>query len=125
MNEEIYWSAHAQHTFEQRDAHLGHLPGPILRDIARNDAAPREWRKAAIELMLEKNFPEVNHPDLRGLLQEVKSEREAKDEVQSIVESAIEGPLDQVFRSSGSENVPTGPFQASFTTKSLNQDEVV
>lgn len=96
-----------QKMFEQRYEHIGHLPGPILRDIARNESAPREWRKAAIELMLDKGCPEANHPDFLSLLLEVKSQREAKDEVQSIVESAIEAPLDDA----------PGPFKASFTTK--------
>jgi hypothetical protein len=116
MNEAIYKAAHAEYTFSQRDAHLGHLPGPILRDIARNESAPREWRKAAIELMLDKHCPEVNHPDLLSLLLEVKAHREAKDEVQSLVESQIEQPL---------EDAPTGPFKASFTTQSQTKDDVV
>jgi hypothetical protein len=116
MNEAIAKAAQAQRLFEQRFEQLGHLPGPILRDIARNGSAPREWRKAAIELMLDKKCPEVNHPDLLALLVEVRAQREAKDEVQSIVESAIEAPL---------EDVPTGPFKASVTTESLTRDEVV
>jgi hypothetical protein len=112
MNEQIVKAAHAQQMYDQRDVHLGHLPGPILRDIARNDSAPREWRRAAVELMLDRKCPEVNHPDLAELLREVKAQREAKDEVQSIVESAIEQPLED-------DTPAPGPFVASFTTKNF------
>jgi hypothetical protein len=120
MNEQIYKAAHAQHTYDQREAHLGHLPGFILRDIARNDAAPREWRKAAVEIMLEKGCAEVSHPELAELLREVKAHHEAKSEVQSIVESAIESPLDDHV-----SQKQAGPFSAGFTTQSLYQDTIV
>lgn len=128
MNEQTVKAAHAQQMYEQRDVHLGHLPGPILRDIARNDSAPREWRRAAVELMLDKKCPEVNHPDLADLLREVRAQHDAKDEVQSIVESAIEGPLDDmpdVVEAHESQRPVTGPFTASFTTHSLYQDDIV
>ena len=138
MNDAIYKAAVAKQQFADRCDHLGHLPSYILRDLARNDAAPREWRKAAIELMLDKGYKEVNHPDLLGLLVEVQHQREAKEEVQAIVESAIEGPLEdhavtiqeiQDFAAAlpKPEPIPEppGPFKASFTTQSQNQDDVV
>jgi len=70
-------------------------------------------------LMLDKGYPEVNHPDLFALLLEVKAGRDAKDEVQSVVESAIEAPLDEV------NSQPSGALKASFTTANLTQDETV
>lgn len=82
---------------ETRDQ-LKHLPGQILRDLARNESASREWRKAAVALMIEKGYPEVWHPDLLLLMAEVKAELEAKDEVAAVVEGAIEGELPQAPR---------------------------
>lgn len=72
---------------------LQHLPGQILRDLARNDSAQHSWRKAAVQLMLEKGYPEASHPDLVWLVQEVKAEMDVKQEVEAIVESAIEQEL--------------------------------
>jgi|HubBroStandDraft_1064217.scaffolds.fasta_scaffold40884_4 hypothetical protein len=145
MNEAILHSARDKQLFAQRNDQLGHLTGPILRDLARNESASREWRKAAIELMLDKGCVEVNHPDLFALVMEVKSQREAKDEVQSIVEAAIEAPLDEAGMIlkpwplanhpapqplkdlAGQVAIvqPTGPFKAGFTTANLTQDETV
>jgi|SRR5580693_654566 hypothetical protein len=105
---------HAQLMFDQRDAHLGHLPGEILRDMARNESAPKEWRKAAVQIMLDKKIPYTSHPDIAWLVQEIQAESEARDEVESIVETAIEGPI-QVHNAVPAQ-VPTGPFKASFTT---------
>lgn len=76
--------------FEQRAEHIGHLPAQILLDLARNEAATREWRKAAVELLIDKGFPQANHPDLTGLVMEIRAERAAKQEVEAVVETAIE-----------------------------------
>jgi hypothetical protein len=132
MNEDIQKADRNSRLYAQRNDQLGHLTGPILRDLARNESATREWRKAAIELMLDKGCHEVNHPDLFALLMEVKSQREAKDEVQSIVESAIEAPLDDTpsqgaidGHKASLQEQKTGPFKAGFTTANLTQDETV
>lgn len=127
---------HSQRMYEQRDAHLGHLPGQILLDVARNEAAPREWRKAAVQIMLDKNCHQASHPDLAFLVIEIQAEAEAKAEVESVVESAIEGPL-QVDTAVPTQVLPAekpltfhimdlqqplaqiGPFKASVTTASL------
>jgi hypothetical protein len=147
MNESLARADNERRLFAQRHDQFGHLPGPILRDLARNEGAAREWRKAAIELMLEKGYPEVNHPELGALLREVRDQRAAKEEVQSIVEAAIEAPLDEVPVSveaalkktrviyddplaidnllAPAPEAPLSALKASFTTANLNQDETV
>lgn len=107
-------SARAKQLFEQRDAHLGHLPEQILFDLARNEAASRDWRKAAVEIMLDKNFPKVNHPELAFFVQEIRQERAARQDVEAAVESAIEAPLPEA-------STP----RASVTTASLQQPDVI
>lgn len=137
MNPEQYMT-HAEKMFNQREAQIGHLPGHILRDLARNPGAPLEWRKAAVELMLDKGYPEVSHPDLSALLADVQAHKhavevhqEAKIEVQSLVESQIEAPLDEAPKPPKPAKPPKppketpGPFKASFTTTSQTQDELV
>jgi hypothetical protein len=138
MNSDLLW--------QQRDLHLGHLPGPILRDIARNESASYEWRKEAVRLLLEKKLPEAGHPDLSLFVSEIRGEQEARSEVVAVVESAIEAPLDgtQLTGDPSRDNqmVPdtalvsksqkkrkavqsAGPFTASVTTATMFQDEVV
>ncbi len=91
---------------------LANQPEFVLLSIARNQSASPEYRKAAVEHLIEKGYErEVNHPDLTMLVVQVKREREAKDEVQAIVESAVEAPLE--------------PMRASVTTATMYADEVV
>jgi hypothetical protein len=103
-------------TENKQTAHdqIAHLPGEILFSLARNDAASPDFRKAAIELMLEKGCPQANAPELALLVSEVKRGQAAKLEVESIVESAIE------------QEIPNpGPFRASVTTTSLGRPDVI
>lgn len=110
MEESVNKRAHAQLMYEQREAHLGNLPPQILLDLARNEAATREWRKAAVQLLLDHNFPQAAHPDLATLVMEINNEHTAKHDVQAVVESAIEEEL---------------PFAASVTTRSLVHDDII
>lgn len=87
---------------------IQHLPGHILLDLARNEAAPKAMRKAAVELMIANKFPQAKHPEVRLLLLEIEDENKARVEVQDIVETAVESPIE-----------PVGPFKASVTTKTL------
>jgi len=80
----------ADELFAQRDAHLGGLPAHILLDLARNESAPREWRKAAVELLLDKGYAQANHPELMAVRMEIKAERAARTEVEAVVETAVE-----------------------------------
>lgn len=110
MEESVNKRAHAQLMYEQREAHLGNLPPQILLDLARNEAATREWRKAAVQLLLDHNFSQAAHPDLATLVMEINNEHTAKHDVQAVVESAIEEEL---------------PFAASVTTRSLVHDDII
>jgi len=78
------------HEKVERDNTLAQLPGTILFDLARNESASREWRKAAVELMLDKHVSQVNDVALSLLVHEIQLERTAKKEVVAVVESAIE-----------------------------------
>lgn len=95
---------------------LKDMPGAALRDIARNGSADPKYRKAAVVLLLRFGYKDVNHPDLVSLLAEVKEEQTAIGEVQDIVETAIEAPIQ-----TPADELPDapGPFRASFTTKSM------
>lgn len=93
--------------------HIAHLSGDVLLALARNEAA--QMRKAAVEIMLEKGYKQVNHPEIAGMVAEVRKEREARMEVESIVESAIESELPE----------GTGPLVASVTTATMQQPTIV
>lgn len=101
---------------------LASFPANILRDLARNESADPRWRKAAVLLMLEKGYKEVNHPDLAAILMDVRAEHEAKTEVESIVESAIESEIPEAHVEptkikTKPEPEPSNPaLKASFTT---------
>ena len=73
----------------QKD-HILHLTGEVLRDLARNESASREMRKAAVEILMDKNHPFAGHPELRLYVLEIQAEREAKKEVEAQVEAQIE-----------------------------------
>jgi hypothetical protein len=102
--------------------HLSTATSEVLRDLGRNEAADRTWRKAAIKKLIEKNHPYANHPDFRELRLEIKEEEEAYHEVESIIAQVEEKvqELDKVEpgEAVGPEGKP-GPFKASFTTKDM------
>jgi hypothetical protein len=75
------------------EIHLGHLPGHVLFALARNESASREWRKAAVELLLDGNHKEASNPYIFELVMQIKAERQAKTEVQAVVESAVEAEV--------------------------------
>lgn len=105
--------------FENRDSTLANLPGQILLDnIARNPACSKEWRKAAVEIMIDNKFPQAQHPELVGMVMEIMAERSAKKEVEDVVETAIEGPI-QVDPVVPVQVKPAGPLRASVTTATL------
>lgn len=61
---------------DDHNRHLVGLPDHVLRDIARNEAASREYRKAAVERLVVLKSPHAKHPDLRELVQELEIELE-------------------------------------------------
>jgi len=56
--------------------HLQPLPDSTLRDLARNEAAPRDYRKFATELLWVRKSPYVKHTDLQEFVQEISAEYE-------------------------------------------------
>ena len=92
---------------------IQHLPETILFDMARNESAVWEFRKAAASLLLDKKYKKADHPDLSQLVAEIRKEQALKDEVESIVEAAIEQPI------------PSGPFQASVTTQTMQSEDII
>jgi hypothetical protein len=117
--------AHKQLMFEQREAHLGPLTAEVLRDLARNESAPHEWRRAAVEILLDRQASYVSHPDLAALVAEIRLAEEcarqaARSEVESIVESIIAEPPPE---EAAPAPVSAGPFAASVTTAALARNE--
>jgi hypothetical protein len=95
--------------FDDHYQHLNHLPDSTLRDLARNDAAPRDYRKFAVELLWVRKSPYVKHTDLREFVQELEAEYEG---------ISFEFPAPVV------EDGP-GPLTAGITTKTMfGSDEV-
>lgn len=87
---------------------IAHLAESNLFDLARNDSASLEFRKAAVSIMLDKGYKKAFHPELGLILADIKKERDARGEVESIVEAAIES------------EIPQSPaLSASVTTKTL------
>lgn len=62
--------------WDDRYAHLNHLPEHILFDLARNDAAPSEYRLTAVEIMLKKGFKKAKHPELARFAEIIEQENE-------------------------------------------------
>lgn len=90
------------------------FPAQILLAMATNESATKYYRKAAVKLLMENKSPLVNHPELRELRLEIKEEATAKQEVEAIVESAVNDHCPEPDKV---------PFQASVTTKTLLQNE--
>lgn len=78
---------------------LGALTAEALRDIARNESVNLSWRKAAVKFLVTMNHNYQWHSELILIAAEIKEELKAEREVQAIVESAIEAPLDKVTES--------------------------
>jgi len=78
-----------------KNAVLDVLPAHILLDLARNESASYEWKKAAVRLMRKKGYDkQASHPELAWLVREIEKDEQAEQEVIAVVESAIEGDLD-------------------------------
>lgn len=104
------------------------LPQATLYAVARNESAEPRYRKAAVRLMLERGYQQVNHADLSAILADVKADMGAEAEVSDIVEQAIEAPMPTAVSAhaaalnaieDGGEEPKAGPFRASFTTKNF------
>jgi hypothetical protein len=93
---------------------ISHLPAEILLSLARNESGLPEFRKAAVKILIEKNYPQARHPELALIAAEIRKEKEAEGEVESIVEAAIEQPIPHANQ-----------FRASVTTKTMQTEPVV
>ena len=54
--------------------HLKTFTNEVLRDLGRNEAAPREYRKFAVELLLTRKSPFAMHEDLQVFVGELRAE---------------------------------------------------
>lgn len=62
--------------FDDQGKHLAHLPDTVLRDLGRNQAAPRDYRKKAVEFLWSRQSPYVKHTDLQEFVAELEAEFE-------------------------------------------------
>ena len=62
--------------WDDRGAHLAHLPDGVLRDLARNESATRDYRRFAVELLANRKSEMVKHPEFAPFLLELKIELE-------------------------------------------------
>ena len=137
-------SSVASNKQEPREA-IQHLPESTLLHLARNESAQHDFRIAAVELLIENQFPSANHPELILMAAEIRRRSEAKAEVTAIVESATEeslgddatdhGVIDgwkaaaQTTKKWMSTDSPvykafaSGPFKASVTTETMQKNE--
>ena len=81
------------------------FPDHALRDLARNESTQREYRKAAVEILVNRKSPFSQHPDLRVLVDELEIE--------------LEGIQFEFPAPSGN-----GPLSASITTETMQEDYV-
>jgi hypothetical protein len=87
--------------------HLLQLPDYVLRDLARNDSAGRDYRKQAVEVLRNRKSPYVRHEDLRGLLEEIEAELEG-------IQYEFPAPVEEVRKEPA-----TGAPSASITTATM------
>lgn len=98
---------------------ISHLSGEILFALARNPSASKEFRKAAVEFLIDRDHYQAKDPELSGFVAEIQKERQAREEVQDVAETALEAPIAAV------QPVP-GALRASVTTATLfGQPEIV
>ncbi len=90
--------------FDDNCAHLATFPDHILRDIATNECAQHDYRKHAVEVLLVRKSPLVQHPDLRIFVDELEVELDGIE-----------------FDHPAPEDAP-GPLTASVTTETMFSD---
>lgn len=90
-------------------AHLLTFPDQVLRDLARNESAPYDYRKFAVEQLLKRRSPFAKHTDLVGFVGEIEGE--------------LDGIQTEFLAPNPAEN--SGPLTASVTTKTMFGRDVV
>ncbi len=96
---------HLKDPFFDYHAHLKVLPDYVLRDIARNDCAERDYRRQAVEVLVVRKSPLANSPELADLKAELDIELEGVQ---------FEYPA---FEEAPPKN--SGPLVASVTTATM------
>ena len=89
--------------------HLLQLPDHVLRDLARNECAGRDYRKHAVEVLYNRKSPLVKHEDLRDLLEEIEAELEG-------IQFEFPAPSEEVKHETPEA---VGAPSASITTKTM------
>lgn len=110
-----------QKSLQTASESISHLSGEILFSLARNPSASKEYRKAAVEFLIDRYHYQANDPELSGFVAEIEKERAAREEVQDVVETAIEAPIPIEKVMEGIR----GALQASVTTATLFGPEIV
>ena len=129
---------------------IENMPSSVLFDLARNESARWEARKAATTLLVDRADPRTKHVELAVLVQQIAQEviggtqslpeqREFEwkptchlpPETWSALSKASEAEFDTALHSSppvdphiADPASNTGPFHASVTTKTMFQEEV-
>ena len=98
---------HLKDPFFDYHQHLKVLPDHVLRDIARNDCADRDYRRQAVEILVVRKSVMANHPELSDLKAELDVE--------------LEG-LQFEYPDPEEEKQTSGPLVASVTTKTMFSD---
>jgi len=84
-------------SIDNTSAVLDPLPAFVLFDIARNESATEEWRKAAVKLLRKKGYKQAQHPELVFIVRELEKEELAEKEVIAVVEAATEEELSEAY----------------------------
>lgn len=99
-----------------------HLPAQILLALAKNDSTPSDVRREIIELMIEKGFKEVNDPELKFLVAEIRGYKQERQEIKEMLIAAMaeeeQPPTEKLI-----EAMKPSTLKASFTTNNQMQDE--
>ena len=100
----------ANNPFFDHYLHLRSLPDSTLRDLGRNEADPRDYRKFAVELLLHRRSPYAKHSDLQQFVVELEAEMDGIQTEFPAPEPVDPGP---------------GPLTCSVTTKTMFGGDVV
>ena len=86
-------------------SHLRAFPDHVLLDIARNGSAQHDYRLLSVEILQGRKSPKIKHPDIQELVHELEIE------------------LDGIVFDNPAPS--SGALQASVTTKTMQEGEVV
>lgn len=108
--------------FSQMETNLEALSPEALRDMARNDSANPLWRIAATELLLKKDHPYGNHPDLAELVWAIKNNKEYPVKPEKEESRDTKEKFPQTLSVQKEQDKKPGVFKSGVTTNNLLQD---